>query len=133
MTLKEFAQMLDGRKYEFLQFTAEEIHMAKENGFVIVRGASDDLMEFEGAIYDEAGCFEGGTVYFNRSGVIFSEDGEQPENCSQITALWFEGKDENGTQAIWSYKTDIPHETLKIWEDGDLYCIGIVFSIEDVN
>ena len=42
---------------------------AKENGLVIVYGASDDLMEFDGAIYDEGGCFDGGRVYFDRDGV----------------------------------------------------------------
>lgn len=133
VTLKEFAQMLDGREYGFPQFTPEEIRTAKENGFVIVHGASDDLMEFEGTIRDEGGCFDGGEVYFNKTGVVFPEDDEQPEDCSQITALWSAEKDENGNPATWAYQTDIPHETFKIWEDGELYCIGIVFSIADVR
>ncbi len=133
MTLKKFAQMLDGREYGYLQFTSEEIQIAKENGFVIVCGASDDLMEFEGAIRDEGGCFEGGEVFFNKTGIVFPEDDERPDDCSQITALWCAEKDENGTPATWAYQTDIPHETFKIWEDGELYCIGIVFSIADVR
>lgn len=133
MTLKEFAQMLDGKEYEYLQFTPEEIQIAKANGFVIVCGASDDLMEFEGAIRDEGGCFEGGEVFFNKTGAVFLEDDEQTNDCSQITALWCKGKDENGILATWTYQTDIPHETFKIWEDGELYCIGIVFSIADVK
>lgn len=133
MTLKEFAQILDGREYGFPQFTPEEIQTAKENGFVIVHGASDDLMEFEGAIRDEGGCFDGGEVYFNKTGVIFPEDDEQPEDCRQITALWCEGEDDNGTSATWAYQTDIPHESFKIWEDGELYCIGIVFLIANVR
>ncbi len=133
MTLKKFAQMLDGREYDYLQFTSEEIQIAKENGFVIVCGVSDDLMEFEGAIRDDGGCFEGGEVFFNKTGVVFPEGDEQPNNCSQITALWCKEKDENGTPATWAYQTDIPHETFKIWEDGELYCIGIVFSIADVR
>lgn len=133
MTLKEFAQVLDGREYGFSQFTPEEIQVAKENGFVIVCGASDDLMEFEGAIRGEGGCFDGGEVFFNKTGVVFPEDDEQPEDCSQITALWCAEKDENGIRATWAYQTDIPHETFKIWEDGELYCIGIVLSIADVR
>ena len=133
MTLKKFAQMLDGREYGYPQFTSEEIQIAKESGFVIVCGASDDLMEFEGAIRDEGGCFEGGEVFFNKTGVVFLEDDEQTNDCSQITALWCKEKDENGTPATWVYQTDIPHETFKIWEDGELYCIGIVFSIADVR
>ena len=45
-----------------------------------------------------------------------------------ITAVWCDP--ESG--ASWSYKTDIPHETFNIYEDGELFCIGIVFSIDDL-
>lgn len=133
MTGEEFARMLDRREYGHPQFTKEEIEIAKDSGLAIVCGASDDLMEFEGAICDEGSCFDGGIVYFNQDGVIYREDDADPEDCSKITALWCKGKDENGKPATWSYETDIPHETFKIWEDGELYCIGIVFSIEDVK
>lgn len=47
MMLKEFAQKLNGREYGWPQFTKEELAIAKENGFIIVHGASDDLMEIE--------------------------------------------------------------------------------------
>lgn len=57
MDIKEFAQKLNGIHYGYPQFSDEEIAMAKVNGFVIVSGASDDLMEFEGAIRDEGSCF----------------------------------------------------------------------------
>lgn len=50
MTLKEFANTLNGRDYGRSMFSKEEIKIAKENGFVIVTGASDDLMEFQGVI-----------------------------------------------------------------------------------
>ena len=123
MEVKEYAEMLNGREYNYPQFTKEEIQIAKDNGFVIVYGASDDLMEFDGAIYDEAGCFDGGEVYFDRNGV--SEDEEEKPNM--IEALWCKG------EATWTYKTDIPHETFMIYEDGESYCQGIVFSIEDVK
>ena len=32
----------------------------------------------------------------------------------------------------WIYKTDIPHETFEIVEDGEPYCRGIVFNIGDI-
>jgi len=133
MTRKEFAQMLDGREYGYPQISKNEIEIAKDNGFVIVCGASDDLMEIEGAICDEGGCFDGGPVYFNHDGVICQEDDADPEECSKINALWCDAKDEKGNVATWAYETDIPHEAFKIWENGGLYCIGIVFSIDDVK
>ena len=102
---------------------------AKENGLIIVYGASDDLMEFEGAFNDEGSCFDGGTVYFDLDGVSYDEERKK---CF-IDARWCEGTDKEGNQATWSYETAIPHETLKIWEDGELFCIGLAFSIEDIQ
>ena len=82
--LKDFAERITGKEYGYPQFTKEEIQFAKDNGIVVVYGASDDLMEFEGAIYAEGDCFDGGTVYFDRNGV--SQD--DAELSKSITALW---------------------------------------------
>lgn len=127
MTLKEFANLLDGREYKCIQFSKEEAKTAEENGFVIVCGASDDLMEFEGAIHDEGSCFDGGKVYFNKSEVC--QDSEKEKDYPNwINAVWARDKDENGRLIDWTYETEIPHETFMIYEDGEPYCRGIVFS-----
>ena len=42
-------------------------------------------------------------------------------------------KTEEGDLITWCYKTDIPHETFMIYDDGEPYCRGIVFSIEDLK
>ena len=123
MKIKDFTEMLNGREYGYPQFTKEEIQIAKDNGFVIVYGSSDDLMEFDGAIYEEAGCYDGGKVYFDKTGAVLDEEFE---NSKCIEALWCKEDD-----IAWTYKTDIPHETFMIYEDGDSYCRGIVFRIDD--
>lgn len=132
MDIKEFAESISGKEYAYPQFTKEEIETAKENGFVIVCGASDDLMEFDGAIRDEGYCFDGGEVWFSRESVCQEDEGrgEIYPNC--INAVW-DGDTENGHLVPWSYETDIPHETYIIYEDGAPYCRGIVFSIDDVQ
>lgn len=127
MTKKEVAEQLNGRAYG--DIPKELCEAAKEAGLVIVCGASDDLMEFYGAIEDEGGCFDGGTVWFDKDGV--SQDGSLRAN--EIKALWCEGHTSDGLPATWTYETEIPHETFNIWEDGELYCVGIVFSIEDIQ
>lgn len=130
MTKKELAEKLNGTEYDgFRIFSQKILREAKESGLVIVYGVSDDLMEFEGAFEDEGGCFCGGTVYFDLNGV--SQD--EKEKKYSIYAKWCKDVDEEGNLATWSYETDIPHETFKIWEDGDLFCIGLVFSIEDIQ
>lgn len=135
MGIKEFAKSISGKEYGYPQFTKEEIETAKENGFVIVYGCSDDLMEFEGAIRDEGGCFDGGRVYFNKTEVCQDEsDRSAFDNYSNsINAVWDGDTDENGKLITWTYETKIPHETFMIYEGGEPYCRGIVFRIEDVR
>ena len=132
MDIKEFAKSISGKEY-YPQFTKEEIAIARENGFVIVYGASDDLMEFEGAIQDEGGCFVGGKVFFNRNEVC--QDSEKEKDYPNwINAVWCGGeKDKVGQEITWTYETETPHETFMIYEDGEPYCRGIVLSIDDVR
>ncbi|MFR3727665.1 hypothetical protein [Lacrimispora sp.] len=130
MNKKELARLIDGREYGYEPFRAVQ-QAAKEAGLVIVSGASDDVIEFIGAICDEGGCFDGGKVFFDRNGV--SQDGSECANC--IEAIWRDktALDENGNVITWTYKTDIPHETFMIYEDGKPYCRGIVFDLADVR
>lgn len=135
LTKEQLAQMLDGRAYRN-EITREEVQLAKDNGLVVVFGYSDDNCELVGAIDDEIGCYEGGTLYFSESGLLENEcdDDECPyfeqqkENAKTIEILWCE---EDGYS--WTYKTEIPHATFDIMEDGDKYCRGIVFSIDDLK
>ena len=82
----------------------------------------------EGALRDEGDCFDGGKVYFSKSGVYNGEDDKADfQNC--IEALWCDkaSKDEDGNVIPWTYKTDIPHETFMVYEDGEPYCLGLCF------
>ena len=131
MEIKEFAKMLNGKVYGYPQFTKGEIQIAQDNGFVIVYGASDDLMQFDGAIRDEADCFNGGKVYVSETDV----SSEEFPNSRCIEALWCDDeiRDADGSLITWAYKTDIPHETFMIYEDEGSYCRGIVFDIKDLK
>lgn len=111
MTLKEFAQMLDGREYRH-EITEEEESLAKELGFVVVFGYSDDNAELRGAIDDEIECFDGGKL-------------EHEDLPDVIYAKWCDRE----TNYPWIYKTSIPHETFRIYEDGNYWCVGIVCDI----
>jgi len=146
MTSKELAAILNGKTE--CEITKSIEKNAKENGLVIVYGASDDLMEFRGAIYDEGNCYGGGIVKFTKKGVIQNE-----EECSEaiellkengynvdglntfvneIKSIWCEHTDEYPNLS-WSYETDTPHETFELMEYGDVYCIGIVFNLSDLK
>jgi hypothetical protein len=135
---QELAKKLHGRQY-LEEITKEEENYAKENNLVVVFGASDDNMEFRGIIYDEINCYDGGTAYLDKHGLLVNECDDDycphfiriKEQATQIKAVW----DEEGYS--WIYKTDIPHVTFDIlnedYEDGMKYCKGIIFSMDDVD
>lgn len=112
MDIKEFAKSISGKEYGYPQFTKEEIETAKENRFVIVYGCSDDLMEFEGAIRDEGGCFDGGRVFFNHDEVYQGYNKEKYPYW--INAVWCGGefqltRPSRGVTAVYSIITSNMH------------------------
>lgn len=146
MTSKELAELLNGRECR-KETTPEIIQLAKENGLVIVYGYSDDNTVFEGAISEEIDCFEGGKIYFNNDGSNFTDvigiafltyhkDKDEPEENS-IEAVWYDNEkvmhEGTGLYYSWTFKTEIPHETFDIFDDGDPHCRGIVFSVNDLK
>lgn len=137
MNAKELAAQLSGIQYP-VRIPKTLTDAAKAAGLVIVYGASDDLMEFEGAIHDEVGCYDGGMAHVDGKGLLpdrdsIEDDDELKEyfarqpNAKQIEAVWSEG------EYSWMYKTEIPHETFEVLEDGEPpYCRGIVFALADL-
>jgi len=135
MTMKDFANCLTGIEYPCC-IPSDLTNIAKERGWVIVYGASDDLIEFDGAIVDEAGVYDGGEVKFDKEGFLpsFEDVEHNPKDCQKwlkrasntttIEALWC--KEERYS---WTYKIDRPHETFEVMEDDEHYCRGIVFAI----
>ena len=135
----DLAQKLNG--LELGVITQAMIREAKDSELVIVTGASDDLMQFEGAISEEFGCYGGGIIYFDRQGELpnpnepFTYTGTLAEHqrnaarfmaMNSIEVIW----DKDGY--AWQYKTEIPHTEFDLMEDGKPYCRGIVFSVNDL-
>lgn len=137
--VKELADKLNMTEYP-CRPSEELIEFAKANGLVIVYGASDDLIEFNGAFRDEGSVYDGYTVLVDAKGLLAEDpadlDTEQERadyyyrkpKAKSIEALWCEEGDYS-----WTYRTDIPHATFEIVEDGTPYCRGIVFALADLN
>lgn len=141
LTKEQLAETLNGNEYGN-EITKEQEQQAKEAGLVVVFGGSDDLMELRGAIYDEFSCYDGGEIKFTKEGTQIEEDDMEVlekynlvHKLNTIEAIWDEGYDagEGDERCSWQYKTEIPHSTFRIMEDGELYCVGIVFSISDLS
>lgn len=135
MTMKEFAKMLSGREYG-MELTKDEERQAADAGLVVAYGYSDDNVELRGAIDEEVGAWDGTTIRLTKAGVLQGPACDSAENCDcpyfaaaknaakTIKAVWGAGG------VSWTFETDIPHETFNIYEDGELFCVGIVFSVE---
>lgn len=134
ITKEQLAERLNGREYT-KEITKNEQKEAAESDLVVVFGSSDDLIEFRGAIDDEQGAWEGGDFYIDNDAELFDEDHEDcckyktkaREAAHKITAIW--ARDDYS----WIYETEIPHATFDIMEDGQKYCRGMVFSLEDLK
>ncbi len=136
MTAKELAATLSGREYG-MEIGPGEERKAQVDGLVVVYGYSDDNVELRGAIDEEVDAFNGTTIHITRHG-LFYEPGCGIVDCpycavarkeaKTIKAVWH---DEGGP--CWTFETDIPHETFNVMEDGEVFCVGIVFSMADIG
>jgi hypothetical protein len=139
MTTKELAKILNNSQYRM--YVSPEIKQEAENsGLVIVYGQSDDLMEFRGAIDEELGAYGGTTELIDKEGLLIEyeydkfEDDEllryltRKKTAQTIEALWCKED-----KLSWTFKTEIPHETFMILDEGEPYCRGIVFALDDVK
>lgn len=139
MTAKEFAEMLFGRE-NGMEISGEESRSAAESGLIALYGYSDDNVEIVGAFRDEVGAYNGTTIFLTKTGVLQDPACDCVENCNcpyftraknnakTVNAVWH-----NDGGPCWTFETDIPHETFTILEDGEPWCIGIVFSMEDLE
>lgn len=121
MNTKEWAEKLNN-----IEYPADEIwdmrKQFEEDGVVVVYGASDDLIEFEGAIQDEGDCYNDKVFYLNKEGLTTSYS----KNYVKVT------HPHDGT-VQFNYETNIPCEWFNVMEDGELYCKGFVFNINDLK
>ena len=133
ITTKEIAQALDGREYG--ASISDVAKMAKAAGIVICHGASDDLVEFDGAFRDEVGG--PGVVFLSPDGLLECkcDDDRCPHEIAaqkaapRIVAFWCRHGNDG---PAWTFETLIPHEKFKLMEDGEVFSEGIVFRMADI-
>ena len=128
MTKEELASMLNGRQYRD-ETTPEIERMAKQNGLCIAFGASDDLLEFRGTVYDEVGAWRGTTAYLSKKGNV--KDESKPGRI-EVTAIWLPGPPIREPWASWLVEVNIPFAPFDIFYDGELYCRGCVFNFKHI-
>lgn len=143
MTPKEmFAARMNGREIGH-EISEAECADAKEAGLVVVFSASDDLLEFRGAINDERGAYNGALAFIDEDGLIPLRDEIESDEVMksyfdrwpkrvEISAKWdFDGYsfliDSKAPYAAFEIvESDVPIEECK-------YCRGIVIDLKDLG
>lgn len=137
MNKQELAEILNNCEYRE-EISTELQKIAKNNNLVVVFGAGDDLMELRGAIDDE---FDNEVYILNKKAMNIHRgfrDFEDQINFLQIytnekiykiQAIW----NDDIMDISWTYETDIPHSKFNVLEDDDIYCEGIVFSLDEME
>jgi len=131
MNINEAAMALDGSEYGRVGSKELFTSMASA-GLVAIHGYSDDGMSIGGAVSDETY----GEVYFDANGILKNQCGsdccpyyrEIIETAPMVEAVW-----SGAGNPCWTYKTDIPHETFKVMGYGEMYCIGIVIDLNNLE
>lgn len=147
MNKEEFAKLLNGREYG-MEITKDEERIAKESGLIVIFGYSDDNVELRGALRDEICAFEGACFVIAKAGdkVVVSQNPKfyreiddleaialEPEiyalnNKNKFKAVWYPSE----LKCSWLIKTEVPHATFDIFEDGELFCRGVVIEFADL-
>lgn len=122
ITKEQLAGRLNLIPYGATILTKEEKHDAIESGLCVITGAGDDLLEFDGTVYDEVGANDGTTVYLMPDGKIKKKD--KDGKGIKIIAEWCP----EDCETSWRISTSVPAATFKIVDDGELYCIGCVID-----
>lgn len=149
MTKEQLAELLDGNEY-LDEITKEQEQIAKENNLLVLFGASDDLLEMRGAIYDEVEAYDGGDYALALDGELYA-DGEEEntyhkavgnevllisdeydndDNPRLIRADWCP---EDRPDLSWRLFSNMPYASFTIKEDGEPFCAGLVIDLDEVE
>jgi len=141
---KKIASVLNGIEYpvQLPNIIREELEL---NNFVAVYFHSDDLVYLKGAISDCLKITDGDYIYFKKNNINHGSDKNTIYKTFDVSILinkcednccYYEELTKKACAKIlcedYELITDISHETFTVFEDGELYCLGIVFDINDI-
>lgn len=141
ITKEQLAEELNGFEYGG-PVDAATVEKAKANNLVIVFGASDDLVEFEGAIYDEVGLYGKGDIALLLPGDKFEVDGETSQSLQHVFVLLDDGAQPETNRIItaeytdggyFEFETSMLHNRFNVVEDGEPAGYGLVIDLDEIQ
>ena len=136
LSIQEQANLYNSSTLEhfenLLQQTKQQL---KDLNEVIVYAYSDDLLEFEGSIYDEVSAYNQIEVPITKEGIVYNqcESEECPYYVKQIKGL--PKIKAEYTKGTWKITAPFPHGKFTVYEhDGEIpYIEGILFNLDDIE
>lgn len=139
MTAKVLAERLSGFEVG-IPFFIRDMNAAHDAGLVVVYGGLNYNVDFRGAIGGKEFVYGSNhaTIHLTKGGILYNPSHVCASvDCPYLKAVLAEVKTikavlHDQRNPCWTFETDIPHETFNIYEDGELFCVGIVFSVDDL-
>ena len=121
------------------EMAKEEELQAKAAGLIVIFGGSDDLIEFRGFVHGERGYYPGRVALIDAAGLLPVR--EDVEDDDVLKDFFAREPGARAVEALWcveegysrTFRTDVPHATFEIVEDGEPYCRGIVIDVADLG
>lgn len=149
ITKEQFAELLNGNEYRD-EITKEQESIAKENNFLVIFGASDDLLEVRGAINDEYGAYDSGEFLLVKKGEMYADDEDEntyhkaesdglydasndSDNANHPRLIVAEWCPSDNPALSWRITSNIPAASFIVKEDDEPYCEGIVIDLDEVS
>lgn len=154
MNAQDLADLLTGREKHY-EITEDEQKEAARSGLVVMFGYSYRLVEIAGAIDTTVSVMNRHVVdvTFSALGKHITdwEDQIACDPSEEACARWFKLRDAgtktvtvhkqhtNPNAPMWTFETDIPHETFEVFETDEngnnprVFCRGIVFATHDMG
>ena len=157
-TIEDLAQLLDGNEYRdelYNEYGINVSDICKNNKWVIIYGASDDLIEFNGFIDDEDGAWDGALCKLVKPGDFYLKN-EDEETYKKSKNYKFVPISENelniiknnnykdtcvveqlwcpdDSEASWQVNVKgVPFARFNIMEDEELYCEAAVIDLSSL-
>lgn len=154
-TIEDLAKLLDGNERNvetWNEYGINILETCEKKGWIIAYGASDDLLEIEGAIRDELGANDGALAQFYKKGSFYPEYDEEDvyhkakedmfyniedwtlkktkedkyKDTVVIESLWCP----EGTDMSWQINVaGAPFAKFNVMEDGEIYCEAAIIDI----
>lgn len=156
-TIEDLAKLLDGntrRDELYNEYGINIYDLCKQKKWVVIYGASDDLIEFEGFISDEDGAYEGTLMKFVKPGEFYLEDEtdetykkskdymfipitenelkeikdkDYKDNCV-IEMLWCPGE----TDMSWQVNVKgVPFAKFNVMQDDEVFCEAVIIDLSN--